>query len=68
MFLLPITDCIFEATQFEGARRGAAEKLLALRGRFMAHRDYFSKQGELKNGLAMLGEAMDRAAGRLSYP
>lgn len=32
----------------------------------MAHRDYFSKQGELRNGLAMPGEVMDRAADRLS--
>lgn len=31
----------------EEARRDAAEKLRALRRRFMAHRDYFSKQGEL---------------------
>ena len=34
----------------------------------MAHRDYFSKQGELKNGLDMLSEVMDRAADRLSRP
>lgn len=44
----------------------AAEQLRALRSRFMAHGDYFSKQGELRNGLAMLSEVMDRAAGRLS--
>ena len=49
----------------EDARKDAAEKLRALRRRFMAHRDYFSKQGELKNGLAMLSEVMDRAADRL---
>lgn len=34
----------------------------------MAHRDYFSKQSELKNGLAMLSEVMGRAADRLSRP
>ena len=44
----------------------AAEQLRVLRSRFMAHGDYFSKQGELRNGLAMLSEVMDRAAGRLS--
>lgn len=44
----------------------AAEQLRALRRRFMAHGDYFSKQGELRNGLAMPGEVMDRAADRLS--
>lgn len=52
----------------EDARRDAAEKLRALRRRFMAHIDYFSKQGELKNGLTMLGEVMNRAADRLSRP
>lgn len=52
----------------EDARRDAAEKLRALRRRFMAHRDYFSKQGELKNALAMLSDVMDRAADRLSRP
>lgn len=52
----------------EDARRDAAEKLRALRRRFMAHGDYLSKQGELKNGLAMLSEVMDRATGLLSRP
>ena len=32
------------------------------------HGDYFSKQVELRNGLAMLGEVMDKAAGLLSRP
>lgn len=60
--------CYMHLVKSEGARKDAAEKLLALRRRFMAHIDYFSKQGELKNGLAMLSEIMDRAAGRLSCP
>lgn len=63
-----LTLCYMHLVKSEGARRDAAEKLLALRGRFMAHRDYFSKQGELKNGLAMLGEVMNGAADRLSCP
>lgn len=52
----------------EDARGDAAEQLRALRRQFVAHRDYFSKQGELKNSLAMLSEVMDRAADRLSLP
>lgn len=60
--------CYMHLVKSEGARKDAAEKLLALRRRFMAHIDYFSKQGELKNGLTMLSEVMDRAAGRLSLP
>ena len=60
--------CYMHLVKSEGARKDAAEKLLALRRRFMAHIDYFSKQGELKNGLTMLSEVMDRAAGRLSCP
>ena len=60
--------CYMHLVKSEGARKDAAEKLLALRRRFMAHIDYFSKQGELKNGLAMLSEVMDRAAGRFSCP
>lgn len=60
--------CYMHLVKSEGARGDAAEKLRALRRRFTAHRDYFSKQGELKNGLAMLSEVMDRAAGRLSRP
>ena len=44
------------------------KKLPALLGRFMTHIDRFSKQGELKNGLAMISWAMDRAACRLSRP
>ena len=60
--------CYMHLVKSEGARKDAAEKLLALRRRFMAHIDYFSKQGELKNGLAMLSEVMDRAADRLSCP
>ena len=42
--------CYIHLVKSEGARKDAAEKLLALRRRFMAHRDYFSKQGELKKG------------------
>ena len=60
--------CYMHLVKSEDARGDAAERLRALRRRFMAHRDYFSKQGELKNGLAMLSEVMDRAAGRLSRP
>lgn len=60
--------CYMHLVKSEDARGDAAERLLALRRRFMAHRGYFSKQGELKNGLAMLGEVMDRAAGGLSRP
>ena len=60
--------CYMHLVKSKGARKDAAEKLLALRRRFMAHRGYFSKQGELKNGLAMLSEVMDRAAGGLSRP
>ena len=52
----------------EDARGDAAEQLRALRRRFVAHRGYFSKQGELKNSLAMLSEVMGRAADRLSLP
>ena len=52
----------------EDARGDAAEQLRALLRRFVAHRDYFSQQGELKNSLAMLSEVMDRAADRLSLP
>lgn len=44
------------------------KKLPALIGRFMAHRDYFSKQRELKNGMAMLSEVMDGTANRPSRP
>lgn len=60
--------CYMHLVKSEDARGDAAERLRALRRRFMAHRDYFSKQGELKNGLAMLSEVMDRAACRLSRP
>lgn len=60
--------CCMHMVRSEDARGDAAEQLRALRRRFMAHRGYFSKQGELKNGLAMLSEVMDRAAGRLSRP
>ncbi len=60
--------CYMNLVKSEGARGDAAEKLRALRRRFMAHRDYFSKQGELKNGLAMLSKVMDRATGLLSRP
>ena len=60
--------CYMHLVKSKDARRDAAERLRALRRRFMAHRDYFSKQGELKNGLAMLSEVMDRAADRLSRP
>ncbi len=60
--------CYMHLVKSKGARKDAAEKLLTLRRRFMAHIDYFSKQGELKNGLTMLGEVMNRAAGRLSRP
>lgn len=60
--------CYMHMVKSEDARGDAAEQLRALRRRFMAHRGYFSKQGELKNGLAMLSEVMDRAAGRLSRP
>lgn len=60
--------CYMHLVKSKGARKDAAEKLLTLRRRFMAHIDYFSKQGELKNGLTMLGEVMNRAAGRLSHP
>ena len=63
-----LTLCYMHLVKSEDARRDAAEKLRALRRRFMAHRGYFSKQGELKNGLAMLSEVMDRATGRLSRP
>lgn len=52
----------------EDARGDAAEQLRALRRRFVAHRDYLSKQGELKNSLAMFSEVMGRAADRLSLP
>lgn len=60
--------CYMHLVKSEDARGDAAEKLRALRRRFMAHKGYFSKQGELKNGLAMLREVMDRAADRLSRP
>ena len=60
--------CYMNLVKSKGARKDAAEKLIALHRRFMAHRGYFSKQGELKNGLAMLSEVMDRAAGGLSRP
>lgn len=60
--------CYMHLVKSEDARGDAAERLQALRRRFMAHRDHFSKQGELKNGLDMLSEVMDRAAGRLSCP
>lgn len=60
--------CYIHLVKNDGARGDAAEKLRALRRRFMAHRNYFSKQSELKNGLAMLSEVMDRAADRLSRP
>lgn len=60
--------CYMRLVKSEDAREDAAERLQALRRRFMAHRGYFSKQGELKNGLDMLSEIMDRAAGRLSCP
>lgn len=60
--------CYMHLVKSEGARGDAAERLRALRRRFMARGDYFSKQGELKNGLAMLGEVMDGAADRLSRP
>lgn len=60
--------CYMRLVKSEDARGDAAEKLRALRRRFTAHRDYFSKQGELKNALAMLSEVMDRAADRLSRP
>lgn len=60
--------CYMHLVKSKGARKDAAEKLLTLRRRFMAHIDYFSKQGELKNGLTMLGEVMNRVAGRLSRP
>lgn len=56
------------ATTRERPLIGAAGQLRALRRRFMAHRDYFSKQGELKNGLDMLSEVMGRTADRLSRP
>lgn len=42
-----LTLCYIHLVKSEDARRDAAEKLRALRRRFMAHRDYFSKQGEL---------------------
>lgn len=60
--------CYMHLVKSADARGDAAEKLRALRRRFMAHRGYFSKQGELKNGLAMLSEVMDRASDRLSRP
>lgn len=56
------------ATTRERPLIDAAGQLRALGRRFMAHRDHFSKQSELKNGLAMLSEVMDRAADRLSRP
>lgn len=59
--------CYMHLVKSEDARGDAAEKLRALRRRFTAHRDYFSKQGELKNGLAMLSKVMDRAAGSRSH-
>lgn len=58
--------CCMHMVRSEDARGDAAEQLRALRRRFMAHGDYFSKQGELRNGLAMPSEVMDRAADRLS--
>lgn len=61
-----LTLCYMYLVKSGRARRDAAERLLALRERFAAHGDYFSKQSELKNGLAMLGEVMDGAACRLS--
>lgn len=60
--------CYMRLVKSEDARGDAAERLRALRRRFMAHKGYFSKQGELKNALAMLSEVMDRAADRLSRP
>ena len=60
--------CYMHIAKSENARGDAAGQLRALRRRFMAHRDYFSKQGELKNGLAMLSEVMDKTADRLSRP
>ena len=43
--------CCMHMVRSEDARGDAAEQLRALRRRFMAHGDYFSKQGELRNGL-----------------
>lgn len=43
--------CCMHMVRSEDARGDAAEQLRALRRRFMAHRGYFSKQGELRNGL-----------------
>ena len=60
--------CYMYLVRSNGARMDAAEKLLALRGRFMAHENYFSRQSELKNGLAMLVEIMDKAVGQLLRP
>ena len=60
--------CYTHIAKSENARGDAAGQLRALRRRFMAHRDYFSKQGELKNGLDMLSEVMGRTADRLSRP
>lgn len=60
--------CYMHIAKSENARGDASGQLRALRRRFMAHRDYFSKQGELKNGLAMLSEVMDKTADRLSRP
>ena len=60
--------CYMHLVTSDGARRDAAEKLLALRERFMAHENYFSRQSELKNGLSMLVEVMDKTADQLSRP
>lgn len=60
--------CYMHMVKSEDARGDAAGQLRVLRRRFITHRDYFSKQSELKNGLAMLSEVMDRAADRLSRP
>lgn len=60
--------CFMHLVESEGAREDAAERLRALCGRFAVHGDYFSKQVELRNGLAMLSEVMDKAAGLLSRP
>lgn len=60
--------CYLHLVESEGARADTAGRLSALCDRFSAHEGYFSKQGELRNGLKMLREVMGAAAGLLLGP
>lgn len=52
-----LAPCRMHMVKSEDARGDAAEQLRALRRRFMAHSGHFSRQGQLKNSLAMLSES-----------